>query len=239
MACDRPQAALSRLPANEIVTPRRLYYSPGACSLAPHIALAEIGEPYELELVDAKGGRMTDTPEWRALNPKGRVPALTGVAGSIGGAPELLTEAHAILFHLGRTHPESALWPSRPEDEARAIEWMNWLSATVHGMCYGQIWRPQRYVEDPALFPAVRAKGNSNVRREYAYIESLLADGREWAVGGRYSVVDMYLLVFWLWGRSIGLAMEADYPRWAALTRKVAARPAVKRVLEVEGLEAI
>jgi glutathione S-transferase len=222
-----------------VKAPPRLYYSPGACSLAPHIALAEIGKPYELELVDAKGGRKTDTPEWRAVNPKGRVPALTGVAGSIGGAAGLLTEAHAILFYLARTHPESGLWPSRPEDEARAVEWMNWLSATVHGMCYGQIWRPQRYVEDPALFPAVRAKGMSNLRREYAYIESLLADGREWAIASGYSVVDIYLLVFWLWGRSVGLAMEADFPHWTALSRQVSARPAARLVFEAEGVEPI
>jgi len=67
----------------------RLYYSPGACSLAPHIVLEEIGKPYELELVSSSGvreGRMTATPEWKAVNPKGRVPALSGVAGHIGGA---------------------------------------------------------------------------------------------------------------------------------------------------------
>jgi glutathione S-transferase len=217
----------------------RLYYSPGACSMAAHIMLEEIGEPYELELVSSSGareGKMTATPAWRAVNPKGRVPALGFVPGRIGGADDLLTELHAILVYLARTHPEARLLPADAAGEARAIEWMNWLASNVHAMSYGQIWRPQRFVVDEALFPALRAKGAENVAEQYAYIESLLADGRDWAVPGGYTVVDPYLLVFYQWGQRIGLDMAARHPAWTQLAKRVTARPAVARVLVKEGI---
>lgn len=214
----------------------RLYYSPGACSLAVHIVLEEIGLPYELELVDSKDGRMTNTDAWRAVNPKARVPALGGVPGSIGGQPDLLTEAAAILIYLARTHPASQLLPSSAAEEARCIEWMNWLSSNVHAMSFGQIWRPQRFVDDESLFPAVRSKGMHNLDMQYDYIERLLADGRTWAVRARYSIVDPYLLVFFHWGQRVQLPMARRYRAWRRLMGRVMERPAVRRVFESEGL---
>lgn len=217
----------------------RLYYSPGACSMAVHIVLEEIGEPYELELVSSAGARrgsMTDTPEWKAVNPKGRVPALAPVAGRIGGADGLLTEAHAILIYLGMTYPAARLLPAEPAAFARAVEWMNWLASNVHAMSYGQIWRPLRFVADEQGVPALQAKGREALLEQYLYIERLLDDGRDWALPGAYSVVDPYLLVFYQWGGRIGLPMREAYPAWARLTERVTARPAVRRVLEQENI---
>lgn len=216
-----------------------LYYSPGACSLACHIMLEEVGAAYELTLISSRGerqGEMTDTPEWRKVNPKGRVPALSKVPGRIGGADDLLTEVHAILVYLARLHPDHGLMPAEPAAEARAIEWMNWLASNVHAMSYGQMWRTKRFVADDADFPAVKAMGRRNVLEQYAYIESLLADGRDWAVPGGYSVADIYLLVFYQWGQRIGLDMHADYPAWTALARRMLDRPAVQRALRQEGI---
>ena len=218
----------------------RLYYSPGACSLAPHIVLEEIGAPFALELVPARGEREgpgTATEAWRAVNPKGRVPALAPVAGSAGGAPELLTEAPAIMIHLAAANPEAGLLPADPAGLARCVEWLNWLSGNVHAMSCGQIWRAHRFSDDEAGLAAIRAKGRANLIDQYAYVERLLGDGREWAVGGGYSVVDPYLLVFFHWGGRIGLDMRKDYPAWAGLMDKVIARPAVRRALATEGVE--
>jgi len=94
-----------------------LYYSSGACSMAPHIALEEIGQPFKLELVVSRGereGAMTSTSEWRAINPKGRIPALLGVPGSMGGAPALLTEVPAIMVYLALRHPERISYRETP-----------------------------------------------------------------------------------------------------------------------------
>jgi glutathione S-transferase len=214
----------------------RLYYSPGACSMAAHIVLEEIGRSYEIELISSSNGKMTQTPEWKAVNPKGRVPALLGVPGRIGGADNLLTELHAILFYLARTNPSAGLLPADPAGEARCIEWMNWLASNVHAMSYGQIWRPLRFVAEEKDFPALREKGEQNVREQYAYIERLLADGRDWAVPGGYTIVDPYLLVFYQWGQRIGIDMRGLYPAWTRLTQQVVERPAVRRVLENEAI---
>src|SRR5262249_38116005 len=148
----------------------------------------------------AREGSGTATPAWKAINPKGRVPALSGVPGRIGGAPDLLTELSAILFYLARSNPWAGLLPADPVGEARAVEWMNWLASNVHAMSYGQIWRPHRFAADEALHPAVRAQGERNLREQYAYIERLLGDGRRWAVSEAYGIVEPYLLVMYQWG---------------------------------------
>jgi glutathione S-transferase len=205
--------------------------------MAAHIVLEEIGAPYELQLISSLGateGKMTATSDWKAVNPKGRVPALLGVPGRIGGAENLLTELHAILIFLARTHPSVGLLPTDPAGEARCIEWMNWLASNVHAMSYGQIWRSGRFTANANDIPGVQAQGQQNVRDQYAYIESLLADGRDWAVPSGYTVVDAYLLVFYYWGHRIGLDMQAQYPVWTQLTERVVARPAVQRVLANE-----
>ncbi|MEH2544833.1 glutathione S-transferase [Bradyrhizobium sp. AZCC 2262] len=222
------------------IAKHRLYYSPGSCSMAVHIVLEEIGEPYDQKLVSASGlkeGEMTATQEWKAMNPKGRVPALLGVAGRIGGAEDLLTEGPAILIYLARTNPSAKLLPAEPAAEARCIEWMNWLAGNVHAMSYGQIWRPQRFTNDENSFPALRIRGKENISDQYAYIESLLSDGRQWAVPEGYTVVDPYLFVFYYWGTRIDLDMRGLYPAWTRLTARTIARPAVQRMMANEGVE--
>jgi len=216
------------------------YYSPGTCSLAPHIVLEEIGEPYELELISASGpreGEMTSKPEWKAINPKARVPALLGIPGRIGGADNILTEVPAILVYLARTNPAAKLLPSDPAAEARCIEWMSWLSSNVHSMAFAQMWRAQRFTTDEEGFAAVRNRGRENISECFAYIEKLLADGRGWAIAEGYTVVDAYLLVFYYWGRCrIRLDMGILCPAWTRLSELVAERPAVQRALNAEGI---
>lgn len=207
--------------------------------MAPHIVLEEIGAPFELELVSSRGereGAMTATAEWRAVNPKGRIPALLGVPGAIGGAPALLTEAPAIMTYLALRHPEAALFPADPAPAARCLEWMNWLSGNVHAMSYGQIWRAHRFVAGAPCQAAVQARGRSALAEQYAYIESLLGDGRAQAIPEGYSLVDPYLLVFFLWGRRIGIDMRREFPAWAAATDRTLDRPAVQRALATEGV---
>ena len=215
----------------------RLSYSPGACSLAPHIALEETGAAYELDLRSTRNGEGTSAPDYLAINPKGRVPALLGVPGRSGGAEGLLTEASAILIYLAEAFPEARLLPNDPAGRARCVEWLNWLSETVHGMSFAQLWRPQRFVSDPASFPAVMAKGRENLDEQYACIEGILADDRKWAVPPAYSVVDPFLLVFWRWGGRVGYDMRKICPAWTDLAQRTVTRPAVRRALRQEGLD--
>jgi glutathione S-transferase len=213
----------------------KLYYSPNSCSLAPHIVLEEIGKPYETELIQSTDSAMTGRPEWHAINPKGRVPVLTNVPGSIGGAANILTEVPAILNFLAETNPEAGLRPPDAAGRARANEWMNWLSSNVHAMSFGQIWRPHRFVEDERLYDAVREMGRRNLAQQFGYIEQLLSDGRDWGVPGGYSVVDPYLFVFWRWGTRIDMDMSI-YRAWDDLASRVKARSAVRSVMERTGI---
>ncbi len=223
-------------PANK----HMFYYSPGTCSLAPHIVLEEIGEPYEMTLISASGpreGEGTSTPAWKAINPKGRVPALLGVPGSIGGADNVLTEVPAILTYLARTNPAAKLLPSDPAAEARCIEWMAWLSSNLHSMAFAQMWRAHRFTTDEHGLAAVRERGRESISECFAYIEGLLADGRVWAIPEGYTIVDAYLLVFYYWGRCrISLDMGTLCPAWTRLSELVADRPAVQRALKIEGI---
>jgi len=210
------------------------YHSPRACSFAVHVVLEETGASYVVELRSAEEGATTSAA-YLALNPKGRVPALSGVPGNAGGAPGLLTEVGAILVYLARTHPHAGLLPRDPAAEARCLEWLSWLSIDLHGIGFGQLWRPQRFVADGALHAAVTAKGMANVLAGFDHIERILADGRAWAVADQYTLVDPYLTVFWRWGRRIGLAdMETRWPLFCALADKVLARPAARRALVQE-----
>ncbi|MBS7703699.1 glutathione S-transferase family protein [Chelatococcus asaccharovorans] len=204
-----------------------LYYSPGACSLAIHIVLEELNLPYQLKLVSVAEGK-TSEPEFLSVNPKGRVPVL-----ELDDA--ILTEAPAILVYLAKAKPESGLLPSELLDGFRCLEWLNWLSSTVHAVGYGQLWRPERFTDDRTQFENIIAKGRENIIAAYRHIEKILS-GRQWSVGDGYSCVDPFLLVFYLWGNAVGFAMQTEYPAWSAHAARVLARDAVQRAIAQEGL---
>jgi glutathione S-transferase len=210
-----------------------LYWSPGACSLAPHILVEELGIACRLELVWSRDGRMTNTSEWRAVNPKGRIPAFYPVPGWSGGKRELLTEASAILVYLAMAHPDAGFIPADPARFARCVEWTNWLSSAVHGQAFGQIWRAHRVTDDPRAHEGIRARGLIMATEQFTFIEHILADGRDWSEPGGYSIVDPYLLVFHRWGSRVGIDMER-FPQWGRTMERVMARPAVQRALARE-----
>ncbi|MGE7154808.1 glutathione S-transferase family protein [Methylorubrum rhodesianum] len=210
------------------MTARTLYYAPGACSLASHIVLEEIGAPYETVRLDlAKGDQRA--PEYLAVNERGRVPALYEDGW-------VLTENAAILRHLARSHPEAGLLPADLRGQAVADEWMAWLS-TGHHVAYAHVRRPERYSADEAAFPEIRAKGADTFGDLCTMTEVRLSNGG-WALGECYSVVDAYLMVFWIWARGpvIGFDMPAQFPAWTDHARRMAERPAVRAVFTREGL---
>lgn len=214
------------------MTPYRLFYSPGACSMAPHILLEELGVPYEpVRRVIADGDNRK--PDYLAINPRGRVPAL---AITDAQGERILTEASAIMVYLARRHPDAGLLPEDPEAFARALEWMSWLASTMHQAGVRTVLRPERFTVDPTGAPAIAEQGRAAIRAGYADIESRLT-GKSFALGDRYSAVDIYLLVFYRWGNRCGLAMRSDYPNYARLADSLRQRAAVQRVIAREGIE--
>jgi glutathione S-transferase len=202
-----------------------LYYSPGACSLAPHIVLEEIGLPFSLSRVSTVDGG-TRTLEHLQLNPKGRVPVL--VTGN-----SVLTEALAILVHLALAHPDAALLPGTQEGLVRSLEWFNWLSGSVHAVAVRQVWRPETFTQDPAQHEPIIAMGKESLSAAFALIEERMKQ-TDWAVSGSYSIVDAYLLVFYRWGNRMGFGMREKYPAWTRHTLRVLERPAVTQALSRE-----
>ena len=203
----------------------RLFYSPGACSLIPHIALEEAGAEFEAVRVMLAQGEHR-RPEFLAINPHARVPALQTDRG-------VVTENVAIdnliadLFGAEGSVPRGDAYGA-----ARCNEILAWFASSVH-IAFAQYWRAERFTDDADARKAVEAGGRESIARYFAEIEGMAGDG--WLVEGGFSAADSYLFTFYRWGRRIGLDMSA-YPRWTAHSARVLERAAVKRVLEREGL---
>lgn len=200
-----------------------LYYAAGACSLAAHIVLEEGGEKYEARRVDLSKGEQR-TPEYMKIHPLGRVPALLLDSG------EPLTENTAILPYLGK---RLKLWPAEPVAEAKALSLIGFFASSVHP-AHGHIGRPERYATNKEAFPDIQATGKKSFHGYLEQIDAMYAK-REW-LADKYSVLDPYALVFYSWGlkRELPVAQMKSY---TAAKERMLARPAVKKILDTEGVK--
>lgn len=203
-----------------------LFYSPGACSLAPHILLHEIRMPFNaVETSVAKGAHLTD--EFARINPKKRVPVL-----SLDG--DVITEVPAIATAIADQAPERGLMGKTALGRARVYEWMNWLSGTLHGQGFGGLWRPQRFTDDPALFDAIKVKGRETIAECFDLIERRISG--PYATDEGFTAVDPFLLVFYRWGNGIGIDMPKIYPDYTILAQRLVKRASVAAALAAEGI---
>lgn len=203
----------------------RLYYAPGACSLASHIVIEEVGVPYETVRLNLAEGDQRK-PDYLKINPRGRVPACV-VDGKV------ITENAGIIAYFAGGHPEAGLWPKDTWHQALAVSTISWLGSTVQGT-YGHIARPARYADDAASQESMKAKARAIYGNHLEEIDTLLA-GRKWCIGDRYSAVDAYLLVFYRWGNRGGYDVKA-LRHYTKLMDRVLDRPAVKKVMADEGI---
>lgn len=204
-----------------------LYYSPGSCSLASHILLEEVGLPFthvRVLLSSAEHHR----PEYLAINPKRRLPAL-----SDGGW--ILTETPAILKYICDRHPQANLWPADIRQSARCSEWVAWIQSSLD-VAVSQVTRTERYIESGDGADVI-ASGKRKITEIARQVDEKL-DGHTWALGDTFSPVDAYLLVYWLasYRPSVNLDLKSVCPSWAAHAARMWARPAVQRVVAREGL---
>jgi glutathione S-transferase len=204
----------------------KLYHSPGACSLVPHIALEEAGADYEpVPIVLAKGEQLT--PDFLAINPHARVPAL-------GTDQGVITENVAVLnFIADQFRGEGSVPRGDAFAAAKCNELLAWFATNVH-IGFAQVWRASRFSSDESLWPGIEAGGRASLARQFAEIESLAGDG--WLVAGHFTGADGYALTFFRWGKRIGHDMTV-YPRWRALAERALQRPAVRRTVELEGFD--
>ncbi len=203
----------------------KLFYAPNACSLAIHVLLEEIGKPFELHRVDFSKKEQYG-PEYVALNPKSKVPALLRDDGS------LLTELPAIAWYLARSNRQANLLPETIEGEVRVLEIMDYLIATVHMRGFTRIFRPENFSPTPEDKEKVQATGRQTVAHGFEVIAPTL--GQADYLFGRFSIADaaLFFLEFWAVRRAgMGLPAALD-----AHLQRMLSRPAVQRALATEGL---
>ncbi len=199
----------------------KLYFSPGACSMSPHIVLLETGLPFTIERVDLVQKRTADGADYTQINPKGYVPALETDSG------ELLTEGPAIVQYLADLVPGKQLAPA-PGSLARyrLMAQLNFIATELH-KSYSPLFRPD--ADD-----AVKAYALANLGRRYAQVEQMLADG-DYLGGSAFSVADAYLFTITNWAGMVRLDLS-PWPRLQAYQQRIAARPAVQQAMRAEGL---
>ncbi len=200
-----------------------LYFCPGACSTASHIAIEETGAQYAEKPIFLPKGEQK-TAEYLKINPRGKVPALD-VDGKI------LTENTAILTYLATTFPAKNLLPTDPFEQARGISTMAWFSNIVHP-AYTHYMRPERFSPDAAAQPGVKETGKKTFWAHLQEIDTLLA-GNDWMMGKDFSVVDCYALVFYGWGVRAELPVK-ELANYTAFKDRMLKRPAVNKVLVAE-----
>ena len=198
----------------------KLYYSPGACSLSPHIVLCEAGLPHQLIKVDLKAGTIEGDGDFRAVNPKGYVPTLETADGDV------ITEGPAIVQYLADLAPGKGLAPAAGTlARVRLQEWLNFIATEVH-KGFGPLFR-----NAPAEWQTVV---RDLLARRFAFIAATL-DKQPYLLGEQFSVADAYLFTVLNWCKWVKIDL-APWPALGAYLARVATRPAVQQALKKEGL---
>ena len=199
----------------------KLYYSPGACSLSPHIVLNETGLPYEAVLASTKTKKLQDGTDYYSINSKGYVPTLELDDGT------RLTEGPAIVQYLADQVPDKKLAPANGTmPRYRLQEWLNFITSELH-KGIGGIFNPAMPEEAKAL---MREKATSRLK----WVDEQLA-GKDYLMGSAFSVADAYLFVVTNWTGPLGIDISS-MKNLGAFMERMRARPAVQAAMKDEGL---
>jgi glutathione S-transferase len=199
----------------------KLYYSPGACSLSPHIALLEAGLPYDLVKVDLRAKKLESGDDYLKVNSKGQVPALALDSG------ELVTEGPVIVQMIADRAADKNLAPARDSAERyKFLEWLNFITTELH-----KNFSP---LFQPAIPDDVKNFFRERLLGKFKYIDSQLA-GRDYLMGKQFTVADGYLFVMLAWADRVKLDLSG-LSNITAYKARIAARPKVQEALAKEGL---
>lgn len=199
----------------------KLYFSPGACSLSPRIALLEAGLPFDTQKVDTKTKQMDGGGDFWAINSKGYVPLLQLDNG------EYLSEGPAIVQYIADLKPESGLAPKAGTMERyRLQEWLNFITSEIH-----KGFSP---LFDPTLAPELKQVFKDKLGKRFDWLTKQL-DGKSYVMGDTFTVADGYLFTVLNWGQWVGIDL-AKWPVLTAYQTRVSARPKVQEALKAEGL---
>ncbi len=199
----------------------KLYYYPGACSMAPHIVAREAGLPIEIEKVDLRQGKTEHGETYAEVSPNGYVPALRLDDGQV------LTEAANLVQYLADQAPETELAPAFGTVERyRLMQWLTFTSSEIH-KGFSPLFKPNT---PEAMKPIVK----ENLQRRFAYLDQMLA-GRNYLMGDRFTAADAYLFTVVNWHKFHDIDIST-HKNLVAFQERVAARPKVREAMAAEGL---
>lgn len=202
----------------------KLYYLPGACSLASHIALREAGASFDLDKLDNATKKTEAGADFLAINPKGYVPVLAL------NDNDVLTEGAAILQYIADQHPDAGLAPAVGTlERARLQEHLNFVASELH-KAFSPLFKPD-------ATEAEKAAAKTRVAQKLDLVEKQLSDGRSYLLGDKFTVADAYLFVVANWTGPTGIGLDT-WPHVAAFQQRVGSREAVQAALKAEGLAA-
>ncbi|WKB52263.1 glutathione transferase GstA [Eleftheria terrae] len=197
----------------------KLYYSPGACSLSPHIALYEAGLPFDAVLASTKTHQLADGTDYYTINPKGYVPTLEFDDG------QRLTEGPAIVQWIADQVPDKQLAPAAGTMERyRLMEWLNFITTEIH-KTFSPLFNPAMPEEGKALM-------RTKLGERFAYVDRQL-EGRSYLMGEQFTVADAYLFVVCRWTVPTKVDISS-FKNLQAFVQRVGERPAVQQALQAE-----
>jgi glutathione S-transferase len=199
----------------------KLYYSPGACSLSPHIALLEAGLPYDLVKVDLRAKKLENGDDFLTVNPKGQVPALALDSG------ELVTEGPIIVQMIADKAGKNLAPPRDSDERYKLLEWLNFITTELHKNL-GPMFSPLLADEAKPFF-------KDRAMSKFKYLETALT-GRDYLMGKQFTVADGYLFTMLMWATDRLKFDLSDMPNLMAYKARVAARPKVQEAMTKEGL---
>jgi len=209
----------------------KLYFSPGACSFVPHVLLEMSGAEFEPSMVKLHKGEQ-NSDDYKAINPRGQVPVLVSNG-------QVVTQIVAIVLYLDQAFPQAHFLPTEPIARAQALSTLAWMNNTVHPT-FTHIFMPQKFSDQPeaqaALKPYNTQLFRSMLGELQTQVKAAAAKGQAWLAGEHFSPLDAYSLTLTRWGTIAGIA-PAEHPELWAFVQKVAAVPAVARVIERERLQ--
>ena len=199
----------------------KLYYSPGACSLSPHIVLREAGLPFDLVLASTKTHKLADGTDYYTINPKGYVPLLELNDG------QRLSEGPVIVQYIADQAPTSKLAPAAGTMERyRLMEWLNFITSELH-----KGFSP---LFNPAMPEEAKVLARAKLIERLGWVDTQL-EGKDYLMGDTFTVADAYLFTVAGWGVHVGVDI-APMKNLSAYMGRLAARPAVQAALKAEGL---